>query len=262
MKNFKILIVGLISCIALIGGISLYTSHHASLKISEVKTINTKSSKRKKITNKKFYKGNIREIPGDTLFVDYPKSFNGLISKGKATILGTVTNLQDASNDSLPNRPMTMATIAIDQILAGKLDKQETKVKVLFMGGNIANNKLLRDVSNKDYLTPQQREAAQSNKIITVKYSYMPLPQIGKKYALIISPEKKGVNGIPEVFYMPIYSGKGVFIRNSKGQYLREAEPQPVGGGDGTKSSNTSENDDLIMNRGMNNLIRKSNTTN
>ncbi|MBA1394170.1 hypothetical protein EQ500_09910, partial [Lactobacillus sp. XV13L] len=139
MKNGRFLITIILICVITAGlGCGFYVVRKHNLVTNQVQQTGNQKNNQAVTIKKHFYHKSIREVPGETVLADYPKSFNELIKKGQLTVLGTVTDLKNVANDSLPNRPVTMATVKVLQVLSGRQNKKDTTIKVLFMGGNIA----------------------------------------------------------------------------------------------------------------------------
>lgn len=259
-KTIKKITLFFTSFILLIG---IYFIGFYIVKQQQPKTSSTTTERKVKKANKNYYKGKIYKISTNALFDGYPDDFEKLVQKGKMTIQGTVIDLKDSSVTKSPTIAFTMATIKVDNVLAGDKSKLNKTIKVLFQGGNMAKNVLLKDMADKQYLDSEQKKDAQSSEVVTVKYSDSPLPQIDQKLALILNRVPMGANGvINEECYSPVFAGKGVFIKNSNNVYQREEEPKPQGGGESsptdkiTRSGVSEEGDDEKMNQGMNALIQ------
>lgn len=222
------------------------SSHQPSQVIATSKNI-TRSHQAKKSQAQKakpFYSKSAYPVAVEPKLANYPKTFDELLSLGEVSFQGTVTALKSHVYQGTTTAAFTMATIQVNQVLAGDESYQGKQVNVLFSGGNIQKKILLRDIADKDFLSEQEKDGAQSDEIVTVKYSYSPLPQVGEELAIITTQEPAGANGINEDFLMPIFSGKGVFIEQNDGSYARENTEQ------------SDKPDDTKMNAGMTKMVQ------
>ncbi|BDR58572.1 hypothetical protein [Xylocopilactobacillus apicola] len=155
-----VLVLGLI-----LGGFYLVKANNTK----STSDLNSKSKVKKeskkyysKTTNKKHYKGEIyNNVSTESLLKDYPDSFDELIGKGNMTIQGTVIDLKDNPVRKSPTLAFTIATIRVDKVLAGNDSKLNQNIKVMFPGGNMEKNVLLKDMADKEYLNSEQKKDAQ-----------------------------------------------------------------------------------------------------
>lgn len=202
------------------------------------------AAKKAKSRQSNFYR-QIYPITGELTFVNYPENFAGLVATGDLTITGQVTALKSYVYQGSTVAAYTLATIKVQRILANSGSTKPKSIAVLFAGGNIRKNLLLSHVMMKDFISDEEKAAMNSTTLVTAKYSYCPLPQIDQKLAVIISREPAGTNGVEQSFYMPVFSGKSVFLKQANGHYARERIDQDV----------PLSNDDALMNQGMTELV-------
>ncbi|BDR57124.1 hypothetical protein [Xylocopilactobacillus apis] len=238
MKKAKLLWGILISCLAVLAlavGVNIYESKS---KVPAAKEITKSKSSSKIVINqakKNYYHEPIQKAGVAESRINYPMTFSEMLKESDLVIQGTVTDLTDNTEyqSETPVLPFTMAKVYINKVLAGNRNLLNKYINLRFLGGNLANKK--------------------TSEVQTIEYINSPLLRVGQKVALVLKKSQG-----KEKYYQSIVGGKSIFIANSKGQYLRTAEPKPTGGGGGSQPQNTSElDDDALMNQKINDLIHR-----
>ncbi|WP_125767908.1 hypothetical protein [Lapidilactobacillus wuchangensis] len=253
MKKTQLKIIGLVAVILLAAILVGKTTQLSLVQQPSPATTTKKAAsvkksapaKKRQPDQKHFYK-KIYPIPGVLEFINYPADFAGLVATGDLAIVGQVTALKSYVYQGSTVAAYTLATIKVQRILANSGKKSPKSIKVLFAGGNIRKDLLLGHLLTKDFISADEKAAMNSSALVTAKYSYCPLPQINQKLAVIVSHEPAGTNGVEQSFYMPVFSGKGVFLKQKDGRYARER----------IDKSMPLNHDDGLMNQGMTELIK------
>lgn len=161
------------------------------------------------------------------------ETFDDYINASQLTFLGTVTHLRGFVQS---NVPLTLATVAVDQVLTGDPSKQGHTVDVMFMGGNITKKQMLAPVAMKLWTDPQE---AQSNDVVTLESGDAELPQIGKRYAIILRAPEKDTRPFNVPFAWPVMEGRGIFALDADGVYRQKKLIMPFGGDSGVRIPDT-----------------------
>lgn len=247
-KKIKI-ILSILLVLILVGSlVGAVKARHSSTTVQTTKLAPAKkgSTVRKKAATPPSFYRKIYPITAELDFVNYPQDFTGLIESGELTVVGQITALKSYVYQGSTVSAYTLATIKVQQVLAHTGKRVPKSIKVLFAGGNIRKDILLAHLATKDFISDQEKAALQSTEIVTAKYSYRPLPQINQELAVIVSREPAGTNGVDQPFYMPVFSGKAVFLKQKNGRYQREAA---------NNESRQELLDDQQMNQGMTDRI-------
>lgn len=246
MKKTSMYFVGAtMAALALLGLAGQQMSQPRSQATTTKTVLATKKKVSAKQRNQAYYAHPQIEVKQDQLLLPYPKDFAGFVAKGELTVTGVVTKLQPVV---VASTAYTLATVKVEQVLAGSGATVEQQIPVLFSDGVISKRTLLADVATKTFMTAKTDDTQ-----VTVKYPGDPLPQIGQQYALVLSQETAGTNGLATAFWMANYGSKGIFVKHGD-QYQREAQSTSSSSG-ATHDLQVAE--DQLMNAGMTKLSQQ-----
>lgn len=259
----KIVLSSILSILLITGLIPFYVHNKANNSgnsalikdkaANKIKNKDVNTLKNAKEINDKFYSHKKINQSAENALVGYPSTFSGLINISQLVVVGQVTNLHSFVNRNMPN---TIVDTKVKYVLKGDKGQTNKTIRVMFPGGNITRKALLSTVSDKPFMHISPEEA-NSEEIVTVNNPDMPLPKVGENFAFLLTKEPSGADNIPGEFWSIDFASKGLFPENAQGKYERIAKEPSIKDPSGKPSRDLSQEDDIKMNHGMNELINK-----